>query len=512
MPPTLGKNTSYHHKDDLSQEDLDNIGVAIDDGVDEEDVDEDEDDDDYDDVGKSAGGVGVTAAANARDDADDGDVHDDHDVRDDEEDVDNGEEENEGGVVPPPIPIPPPPPPPLPPSSSFHPPASSSSYSYSHSHSSLSSPLLPLLSSLRAGREELESAERADARSAARLAAARAAYDGCARALAGYVPLPGRRKRGIVIVGGGGGGGGGVGGGRDAADAKKRARATSAGADDAADAYDSPGGGGDGDDVALARFFASAPANELRPPRRHVSGGGMDEASVLAHRDEFSLRISGGEATSSSISSWTPPSNNANWKSRTQLDGWMDIVRHWDTGKGGMDAGAFRARHKTFYSRMKPASCNLGRRTGMHLREAIAEGGAAGGGGTGVSDPAAAAAAAAAATATTTVLCRYNKAGNRSTLYLAVDQLFDALFELHSLELSHRGRDATKTLADERYANVPDATIRAFLDTCPICSARRGGHHHHNGSSTTTNRGGGGGGGGDDHFDPTSLLGLQDSI
>jgi hypothetical protein len=87
-----------------------------------------------------------------------------------------------------------------------------------------------------------------------------------------------------------------------------------------------------------------------------------------------------------------------------------------------------------------------------------------------------------------------------------VDQLFDALFELHSLELSHRGRDATKTLADERYANIPDATIRAFLDTCPICSARRG--HHHNGSATKR----GVGGGGDHHFDPMSLLGLQDSI
>ena len=180
-----------------------------------------------------------------------------------------------------------------------------------------------------------------------------------------------------------------------------------------------------------------------------------------------------------------PPPNNANWKSREQLDGWMDIVRHWDTGRDGMDAGAFRARHKTFYSRMKPASCNLGRRTGMHLREATAE------------------VAGSAAPATATVLCRYNKAGNRSTLYLAVDQLFDALFELHSLELSHRGRDATKTLADERYANLPDATIRAFLDTCPICSARRG-HNH----SSATKRGGGG----DQHFDPMSLLGLQDSI
>ena len=53
-------------------------------------------------------------------------------------------------------------------------------------------------------------------------------------------------------------------------------------------------------------------------------------------------------------------------------------------------------------------------------------------------------------------------------------QLFDALFQIHALELNHRGRDATKNLADERYANIPDAIVRAFLDTCPVCNARRG--------------------------------------
>lgn len=52
-------------------------------------------------------------------------------------------------------------------------------------------------------------------------------------------------------------------------------------------------------------------------------------------------------------------------------------------------------------------------------------------------------------------------------------QLFDALFEIHVIELNHRGRDATKNLADERYANIPDGTVRAFLDNCPICNAKR---------------------------------------
>lgn len=56
-----------------------------------------------------------------------------------------------------------------------------------------------------------------------------------------------------------------------------------------------------------------------------------------------------------------------------------------------------------------------------------------------------------------------------------ITQLFDALFEIHVIELSHRGRDATKNLADERYANIPDGTVRAFLDNCPTCNARRGG-------------------------------------
>ncbi|KAL3797445.1 hypothetical protein ACHAW5_004464 [Stephanodiscus triporus] len=216
--------------------------------------------------------------------------------------------------------------------------------------------------------------------------------------------------------------------------------------------------------------------NEILVPDRRASD----------HGDEFYLRLTNGEANASTISSWRPPPNNANWKSR--VDEWMDVVRHWDTGKDGLDAGAFRARHKTFYSRIKPASCNLGRRTGMHLREAMVDAEVGEGGGR--SRP------------------PYNKAGNKSIMYLAVDQLFGPLFQLHSLELSHRGRDATKTLADERYANVPDATIRAFLDTCPICAARRGHHVIRNGPDVVADPSKQGGG----HHDQSSIMGLQDSI
>jgi len=106
---------------------------------------------------------------------------------------------------------------------------------------------------------------------------------------------------------------------------------------------------------------------------------------------------------------------------------------------------------------MKPVTYNLGRRTGIHLRQ-LDVGGYEGRDVKGM-----------------TVLCRYNKAGNKSIVYLEVGRLFDALFQIHALELNHRGRDATKNLADERYANIPDGTVRAFLETCPICNARRGG-------------------------------------
>ena len=195
-----------------------------------------------------------------------------------------------------------------------------------------------------------------------------------------------------------------------------------------------------------------------------------------------------------------------------------------------MDVGTFRSKHKTFYSRMKPASCHLGRRTGMHLRkwnnnnsenDNEGEDGSVGnmlgnGSNDGEEDGATSSSSA-------VFLCRYNKAGNKSIMYLdlgrvsysffyIVDpldislrlrrhhlmehilycfpplcQLFDALFEIHVIELNHRGRDATKNLADERYANIPDGTVRAFLDNCPICNAKR--------RSSGGDDGGGGAGG-----------------
>jgi hypothetical protein len=151
------------------------------------------------------------------------------------------------------------------------------------------------------------------------------------------------------------------------------------------------------------------------------------------------------------LPSHTPPSNNANLKSRHQLAEWIYIAQNWNTGADGLDAGAFRAKYKTWYSKMKPVTVNLGRRTGIHLREIEEEG------------------------ATKTVLCRHSKDGSKSVMYLDIEMLFDALYEIHVVELDHRGRDATKNLADERYANVPDAQVRCFIDSCPVCLGKKGG-------------------------------------
>ncbi|KAL7537008.1 hypothetical protein ACHAWF_005631 [Thalassiosira exigua] len=216
------------------------------------------------------------------------------------------------------------------------------------------------------------------------------------------------------------------------------------------------------------------PTNEIFLPEP-VAGSEMDGASplvggmpaevILSHKDAFYLRLTKGAADSSNIDEWTPPAASANLKSRGQLAEWIHIAAHWDTGADGLDPGAFRAKHKTWYSRMKPVTANLGRRTGIHLRRVDAMTGR-GGGERGPKHEGEEGEA--------TVLCRYDKSGTKSVVYLDVGRLFDALFQIHSLELGHRGRDATKNLADERYANVPDGVVRAFLETCPVCGARKG--------------------------------------
>ncbi len=71
------------------------------------------------------------------------------------------------------------------------------------------------------------------------------------------------------------------------------------------------------------------------------------------------------------------------------------------------------------------------------------------------------------------MLCRYNKDGTKSIVYLDVGKVFDALFEIHSVENDHKGKDVVKARVDELYANIPDGQVRTFIETCPICAAKR---------------------------------------
>jgi len=315
---------------------------------------------------------------------------------------------------------------------------------------------MALLATLKGCRNELEDAEVINSIATERLSAAKEVYDFCAQLLAGYTPLETRlnaKKKGQ------GSNGSNIAKRikREAVDETSAAisHCTAMEVTDTAAATPSilPRIKGqvqpEGENVIL-------PTNEIYLPEYFSGGGGMHEDMVASFRDNFYLQLTKGQSNAAMIEDWQPPLNNANLKSRGQLAEWIHIATYWNTGADGLDAGAFRAKHKTWYSRMKPVTYNLGRRTGIHLRQ-LDVGGYEGRDVKGM-----------------TVLCRYNKAGNKSTVYLEVGRLFDALFQIHSLEINHRGRDATKNLADERYANIPDGTVRAFLETCPICMARRG--------------------------------------
>lgn len=270
-----------------------------------------------------------------------------------------------------------------------------------------------LLDALKNCRKFLEDAEEAKVVATRRVAAAKDVYETAAQALSGYTPLNSR-----IATGSGNSS-------NKRAKVEKMPRVS----------------------VAQLAEEATYPTNTLYLPPRYTEGGGMDEALVANFRDSFYRQLTGGVVQSTAdLDSYVPPPTNANLKSNAQLKEWIYIAEHWATGVDGLDAGQFRAKHKTWYSRMKPVTYKLGRRTGIHIRE---------------TDDG------------TKYLCRHSKDGTKSIIYLEIGQVFDALFEMHVIELNHRGRDATKNLADERYANLPDAQIRAFLDACPSCAARR---------------------------------------
>mmetsp|Transcript_28150 Transcript_28150/g.56603 ORF Transcript_28150/g.56603 Transcript_28150/m.56603 type:complete len:334 (+) Transcript_28150:70-1071(+) len=269
-----------------------------------------------------------------------------------------------------------------------------------------------LLSALKNCRKCLEDAEEAKVIATRRVTAAKEVYENAAQALSGYTPLNSR----VAGIGNSS---------NKRAKIEKMPRVS----------------------VAQLAEDASYPTNSLYLPPSYSQGGSMDEGLVSNFRDSFYRQLTGGAVQSAAdLDGFVPPPTNANLKSKAQLKEWIYIAEHWATGVDGLDAGQFRAKHKTWYSRMKPVTYKLGRRTGIHIRE---------------TDDG------------TKYLCRHSKDGSKSIIYLEIGQVFDALFEMHVMELGHRGRDATKNLADERYANLPDAQIRAFLDACPACAARR---------------------------------------
>jgi hypothetical protein len=194
----------------------------------------------------------------------------------------------------------------------------------------------------------------------------------------------------------------------------------------------------------------SLPDNPIVMPQTYTSGGGATEEMVVAHREAFYQQLLG--VPFSEVESYVPNEKQPNLRSKAQLVEGMHIVENWYTGADGLEVGAFRSKHKSWYTRMKPNSTNAGRRTGIHVRALAPSADSEGG---------------------ETVLCRYNKDGNKSIVYLDVGSVFDALFEIHSIESEHRGRDFIKARVDELYANIPDGQVKVFIETCPICAGRK---------------------------------------
>lgn len=191
------------------------------------------------------------------------------------------------------------------------------------------------------------------------------------------------------------------------------------------------------------------PSNPIVMPPTYQCGGDLTEEMTTAHREAFYRTLLG--ISSAEVDSYVPNEKQPNLRSKSQLVEGMHIVEHWYTGADGLDVGAFRSRHKTWYTRMKPNTSNLGRRTGIHVRALAASADSEGG---------------------ETVLCRYNKEGNRSIVYLDVGKVYDALFEIHTMD-GHKSREVCKAKVDELYANVPDGQVKIFIETCPICMGKK---------------------------------------
>ena len=328
---------------------------------------------------------------------------------------------------------------------------------------------LALLDALRTCRHELEAAGAESDSTKLRLEEARETFDCAAKLLTGVMPsslgMDGNTAKRPPAVG-------------DNVDTKqywKRSKATknSSSSSSLEDENKQQQQVGDTNEVVEIPTAEPIPipTNPISIPAHHTSFNPstlisvdgdttiMSEADISNHRNNFYQKLLGIPA--SEVETYTPKVSQANLRSKAQLDEGVHIVQHWDTGADGLDAAAFRSKHKTWYTRMKPANHHLGRRTGIHVRTlpSKTEGNE---GQDGVQQEEG-----------ENFLCRYSKDGTKSILYLSTSQLYDALFEIHVLEHNHlRGRDAVKSRVNELYANVPDLQVKYFLETCPVCLRR----------------------------------------
>ena len=265
-----------------------------------------------------------------------------------------------------------------------------------------------LLKALKAASRELNEAEIANKQANERVTAARELYNLCAQLLSGYTPLETTRlsgkKRGLFetsVSGGNVGAPQDVDGGENAYELQQSTTTvgmlkTEEGSALLAAPPIKPEEGDEGNIIL--------PTNEVHLPEYYTEGGGMDASTVQQFRDNFYRSLTKNQANSTNIDTWVPPSGNANLKSKAQLQEWIYIATNWNTGTADLDAGSFRAKHKAFYARMKPVTSHLGRRTGMHLRQVE------------VQQPDG-------SKSMMTVFCRYNKAGDKSTVYLDVGRV-----------------------------------------------------------------------------------------
>eukprot|EP00581_Thalassiosira_minuscula_P015206 CAMPEP_0183716742 /NCGR_PEP_ID=MMETSP0737-20130205/10524_1 /TAXON_ID=385413 /ORGANISM="Thalassiosira miniscula, Strain CCMP1093" /LENGTH=348 /DNA_ID=CAMNT_0025946041 /DNA_START=1 /DNA_END=1047 /DNA_ORIENTATION=- len=199
------------------------------------------------------------------------------------------------------------------------------------------------------------------------------------------------------------------------------------------------------------------PTNPIHVPAHHTSietedAVIMSEEVVAEHRENFYQKLLG--ISVAELGDYVPPYIQANLKTEAQLEEGIHIVSHWDTGADGLDAAAFRSKHKSWYVRMRPVLPNTARRSGVHIRMLKGEGEEEEDG--------------------TPVLCRYNKDGTESVVFVAISQIYDALFEIHCLERDHlRGKDAIKARVDQLYGNITSEHVKMFLETCPVCIERQ---------------------------------------